>query len=228
MIQTYGFLGYIVTSCTNSYICGRKYLRDFYIMQSTFFSYITAAIFSGFIFGFSTHALAAVEFVTVVKILSNDDHGIIVRSNGDAYQIEKGVGCLSFWRYEGKQVIVSSPGLFLGVGSKLILSDDNQKCHIWDSKELGQWGGTSTEQPPKSSKRVPPKPASRNCIEGHWISSVLSNGQIVALEDRSVWEINAVDAVNTMLWLPTENVLICGIRMINSITGEEVTATRLK
>lgn len=197
-------------------------------MRSTLFSYITAVIVGGFIFGLSTHALAAAEFVAVVKILSNDDHGIIVRSNGDAYQIEKGVGCLSFWRYEGKQVLVSSPGLFLGVGSELILPDDNQKCRIWDSKELGQWGGTSTEQPSKPSKRAPPKPASRNCINGHWIASVSGNGQIVVLEDRSVWEIDAVDAIDTMLWLPTENVLICGSRMINSSNGKAVRATRLK
>jgi hypothetical protein len=197
-------------------------------MRSTLFSYITAAIVGGFIFGLSTHALAAAEFVTVVKILSNDDHGIIVRSNGDAYQIEKGVGCLSFWRYEGKQVLVSSPGLFLGVGSELILPDDNQKCRIWDSKELGQWGGPSTEQPSKPSKRAPPKPASRNCIDGHWISSVSGNGQIVVLEDGTVWEIDAVDTIDTMLWLPTENVLICGSRMINIRNGKAVRATRLK
>jgi hypothetical protein len=197
-------------------------------MRSTLFSYFTAAIVGWFIFGLSTHALAATEFVTVVKILSNDDHGIIVRSNGDAYQIEKGVGCPSFWRYEGKQVLVSSPGLFLGVGSELILPDDNQRCRIWDSKELGRWGGASTEQPSKPSKRVPPKTGSRNCIDGHWISSVSGDGQIVVLEDRSVWEIDAVDAIDTMLWLPTENVLICGSRMINSSNGKAVRATRLK
>ena len=177
--------------------------------------------------GLSTPALAGTEFVTVVKILSNDDHGIIVRGNGNAYQIEKGVGYLSFWRYEGKQVLVSSPGLFLGVGSALILPDDNQKCRIWDSKELGQWGGNATEQSSKPSNRPPLKPASSNCIDGHWISSVSGNGQIVMLEDRSVWEVDAVDAIESMLWLPTENILICGSRMINSSNGKAVRATRL-
>lgn len=29
--------------------------------------------------------------------------------------IEKGVGCLSLWRYEGKIVLITSSGIFLGV-----------------------------------------------------------------------------------------------------------------
>lgn len=197
-------------------------------MRPTLTTHFTAAIVSGLMSSFSTHVLAATEFVTVVKILSNDDHGIIVRNNGNAYQIEKGVGCLSFWRYEARQVLVSSPGLFLGVGSELILPDDDQKCRIWDSNDLGQWRGATTEQRSKPLREVPPKAASRNCIDGHWISSVSSNGQIVTLEDRSIWEIDAVDAIDTMLWLPTENVLICGRRMINGRNGKAVGAIRLK
>ena len=73
-------------------------------MRCTFFSNVTVAIVGWLLIGLSAPALVpGVELVTVVKILSNDDHGIIVRSNGDAYQIEKGVGCLSFSRYEGRK-----------------------------------------------------------------------------------------------------------------------------
>ena len=64
-------------------------------MRSTLLPCITAAIVGGLMLGLSTLALAGTEFVTVVKILSNDDYGIIVRGNGNAYQIEKGIGCLS-------------------------------------------------------------------------------------------------------------------------------------
>lgn len=189
---------------------------------------VTATITGLSIFGVSMPVSAANEFVTVVKVLSNDDHGILVRSNGDAYQIEKGLGCVSFWRYEGKQVLVSSTGSFLGVGSELILVDEDQKCRIWDSKEIGQLGVSSTEQPSNTPKRASQKPYSRNCIDGHWISSVSGNGQIVVLEDRSIWQINAVEAIESMLWLPTENVLICGSRLINSHNGKAVSAKRLK
>lgn len=83
----------------------------------------------------SAHVLASAEYVLVQKVM--DDQAVIVRSNGGTYLIEKGVGCLSLWRFEGKKVIVDSPGLFLGVGSKLVLPDVDQECRIWNSKEIG-------------------------------------------------------------------------------------------
>ena len=197
-------------------------------MRYTIFPNCTAVTVLSLLIGLSAPAWAGVEFVTVVRILSNDDHGIIVRSNGNAYQIEKGVDCLSFWRYEGKQVLVSSPGTFLGVGSSLILPDENQKCRIWDSKELGQWDGTGSDRPSTPSRSGGAKIVAGKCIDGHWISSVSGDGQIVVLEDRSVWEINVIDAIETMLWLPTDNVLICGNRMINGSNGKAVIANRIK
>lgn len=77
---------------------------------------------------------AASEYVTVQKVM--DDSAIIVRQNGSIYLIQKGVGCLSLWRYEGKSVVINSPGLFLGVGSTLILPDQDQKCRIWESEKI--------------------------------------------------------------------------------------------
>lgn len=74
------------------------------------------------------------EYVVVQKVLN--DSALVVRGTGALYLIEKGVGCLSLWRYEGKKAVVYSPGQFLGVGSKLILPDQNQECRIWDSKEI--------------------------------------------------------------------------------------------
>ena len=81
-------------------------------------------------------SLASSEYVLVVKILDDDDKAIVQRRNGDLYLIEKGVGCLSLFRYEGKVVVVNSPGLFGGVGSHLIIPDRDQKCRIWDSDLL--------------------------------------------------------------------------------------------
>ncbi len=189
--------------------------------------HITVSFVVGLMLGLSTTVWPSSEFVTVAKILSNDDHGIIVRSNGNAYNIEKGVGCLSFWRYEGKQVLITSPGMFLGIGSELILPDDNQKCRIWDAKELGPWGDSSVEEPSRPSKSQL-KASPDMCIDGHWISSVSNNGEIVVLEDSSVWEVNVVDAIKSMLWLPTQKVLICGNRMINNRNGKIVRVFRLK
>jgi hypothetical protein len=78
--------------------------------------------------------IAAVEFALVQKVM--DDKAILVRSNGTTYLIEKGVGCLSLWRYEGKRVLIHSPGLFLGVGSKLLIPDADQECRIWSAEEI--------------------------------------------------------------------------------------------
>jgi hypothetical protein len=260
-------------------------------------------------------AQAGVEAVVVKKTM--DDKAIVVRANGEMYLIEKGVGCLSLWRYQGKRVYVNSPGLFLGVGSNLLIPDDSQECRIWNSESLGKESTLSVDQPPhgpapapstlgldgttsliqkalkiigydlvadgvfnektkealaryQASKHHPqteaglrlsllslavdvlnkkPTPpdalpvasglyraaqgdkaasSSNGCVEGHWISSVMSDGQIIKLEDGSIWEVDAIDTVDSMLWLPIENVLICGNRLINTDNGEKVGAKRLK
>jgi len=138
---------------------------------------ITTMFFVMLIYLLPSTAMADAEFVTVAKILRNDDFGIIVRSNGAAYQIEKGVGCISFWRYEGKKVLISSPGLFLGIGAELILPNDNQKCKIWNSKELGSWN----DLPPSNT---PPNDVIESQIDGDfegWEGETivkLTNGQI--------------------------------------------------
>jgi len=55
-------------------------------------------------------AVAAAEYVLVQKVI--DDQAIIIRLNGAVYLIDKGIGCLSLWRYEGRRVIIDSPGIF--------------------------------------------------------------------------------------------------------------------
>ncbi len=97
-------------------------------------------------------ASAATESVRVAKVM--DDKAIITRHNGESYLIEKGVGCLSLWRYEGKMVLIVSPGLFLGVGSKLLIPELDQECRIWDSELLSH-----SPVPPANVRPVMPSPA---------------------------------------------------------------------
>jgi hypothetical protein len=54
-------------------------------------------------------AYGGAEYVIVVKVLDNDDKGIIQRQNGESWLIEKGVGAILFRRLEGKQVILYTP-----------------------------------------------------------------------------------------------------------------------
>lgn len=275
-----------------------------------------------------TPAIAATEAVHVTNAM--DDKAIITRQNGDSYLIEKGVGCLSLWRYEGKTVLIVSPGLFLGVGSKLLIPGLDQECRIWNSELLpassipspngprpkpspaplqppptdsnavvmiqralllvgydpgpadGAMGArtasalekysTSKGHPPtveglrktlialaldvatknpnsehalqvtlglitllseptagsKSSDVAPRTPSRSDCEDGHWIASVSSGGEIVKLEDGSIWEISAIDRIDTALWLTTEEITACGGRLINTDTSDAVDAKRIK
>ncbi|MBA7629659.1 hypothetical protein ES703_37162 [subsurface metagenome] len=76
------------------------------------------------------------ESVSVYKILDYD-RALITRKNNEAWILEKGIGCLSLDFYEGQHILIYSPGLFAGVGSKIILPDRDQICIIWDAEFLG-------------------------------------------------------------------------------------------
>lgn len=78
-----------------------------------------------------------IEAVYLQKVMDSDNKAIIVRSNGDMYLIEYGVGVSSLWLYEGKTVHIYSPGLFAGIGSKIMILDRNQSARIWDSDYIG-------------------------------------------------------------------------------------------
>ena len=66
------------------------------------------------------------------------------------------------------------------------------------------------------------------CENGHWVQSVTDDGEIVKLEDGTVWEVLGGDAVASMLWLPTENIVVCGGYLINTDDNEKVSARRIR
>ena len=76
-----------------------------------------------------------VETVLVQSV--GDESVVVVRGNGEVHRLEYGVGCIPLWRAEGKRVIVSSPAMFAGIGSKIVLPDALQECRIWDAELLG-------------------------------------------------------------------------------------------
>jgi len=165
---------------------------------------------------------ARAEYVFVQK--SMDDKAIIVRHNGASYLIEKGVGCLSLWRYEGKKVLINSPGIFLGIGSEILIPDLGQKCRIWNSEAIG-----SSRTPSFPPSVVPQVPSiGGDCSSGHWIQSKSSDGSIITLEDGSVWQVGTIDRIYSAIWLPITNVIVCSGEMINLSNSEKVGVTRLK
>lgn len=78
-----------------------------------------------------------VETVLVNNILG-DYKVIIKRTNGDLWMIEYGIGALSLEFYQGRNVLIYSPGLFAGIGSKVLIPERDQQARIWDSEFIGR------------------------------------------------------------------------------------------
>ena len=72
------------------------------------------------------------EYVIVRKVM--ETQVVIVRADGSAHLVDKDLGCLSL--FEGRRVVLQSPGRLLGVGSKLILPDAGQECRVWNAKAI--------------------------------------------------------------------------------------------
>ena len=66
------------------------------------------------------------------------------------------------------------------------------------------------------------------CEDGHWINEVLADGQILKLEDDSLWKVEPIDAVTSSLWLPVSDVIVCDDKIVNVDDGETVHARRLR
>lgn len=69
---------------------------------------------------------------------------------------------------------------------------------------------------------------SSGCESDHWVESVSDTGQIIKLEDGSIWEVDAGDAVDSALWLPTTDIVACDDKLINTDDNEAVSAMRIR
>ncbi|MEI9969815.1 MAG: tetratricopeptide repeat protein [Terracidiphilus sp.] len=66
------------------------------------------------------------------------------------------------------------------------------------------------------------------CETGHWVDSVSSDGEIVKLEDGSIWQVDSTDTVDSSLWLTTDDVTVCDGKLINTDDNSSVGAHRLQ
>lgn len=65
--------------------------------------------------------------------------------------------------------------------------------------------------------------------EKDWIKSNSSDGSVIVLSMGSVWEVDSMDRIESMLWLPADDVLVCDdSNLINIGSGEKVGARRLR
>lgn len=56
----------------------------------------------------------------------------------------------------------------------------------------------------------------------------MDSGRLVQLEDGSLWEIDPVDRIDTMLWLPVTDIVVCDDKLINTEDKETADARRLR
>lgn len=72
---------------------------------------------------------------------------------------------------------------------------------------------------------------------GHWIQKNIDSGSFILLEDNSLWQIDPIDKVDAMLWLPTSNITVIessdgtpgyDYLLINTDDGEKAHAKYIK
>ena len=60
------------------------------------------------------------------------------------------------------------------------------------------------------------------------IETVTDDGKLLVLGDGSVWEVSVVDSIHSVLWLPTDHLLICAVCFIHQREGKTIRVIRFK
>ena len=112
---------------------------------------------------------------------------------------------------------------------QLLTAEDAQRVR------QAEEAAASRRQVPLAQSPAPRTGSSRSrrsgpagCEAGPWVNSVSDGGRIVILQDGSVWEIDPIDRIDTMLWLPTTDVIVCDDRLINTDDNETASGRRLR
>jgi len=85
------------------------------------------------------HAVAVagdIELAYLVRPLDGNS-GILVRADGTAWVVTKGVGCPGFETSEGTRLLVESEGAFLRPHDSALIFPDGQRCKVYSSRPLG-------------------------------------------------------------------------------------------
>jgi hypothetical protein len=107
-----------------------------------------------------------------------------------------------------------------------------------DTQELPPQSAPVYQPSPARIPKVPRVTLSSGGIyigagSGHWISEN-HDGEIIELEDGSMWQVDAVDTVEAAIWLPVSNITVIdsttgvGYELINTDDHEKVSATLIK
>ena len=88
-------------------------------------------------------------------------------------------------------------------------------------------GAGSQTHTPRAYARPEKRRWSESCDSSE-VATVSSNGQIVRLDDGSVWFVDPADAIDSHLWLPGDTVSICAFGLLHHDDGEVVGATPVR
>lgn len=70
--------------------------------------------------------------------------------------------------------------------------------------------------------------AVRACEDGYFIKEKSDNGEIIILNDESVWRVAPYDTITSSLWLNISSIIACDDKLINTDDNEIVEAKRLR
>ena len=160
-------------------------------------------------------AQAAEEWVMLNSAVQGENKLVIVRQNHEAFQIEHGTGCAGLWRYRGRPVMIQSPGPFLTPGAEIVLPNEDQRCRIWDSKPLGYRPSADAETP-------------ADCRPGYWLQNIAPNGEMLILQDNSLWAVLPADQPELRFWQNGDAVWHCPAMLYNPRLRKAIRANRLR
>ena len=70
----------------------------------------------------------------------SDINLVIVRSNGESYRMQHGIGCRSLWKYRLKNITIVSAGDSFGAeGARIVIPELEQSCQVQHLKFIGPW-----------------------------------------------------------------------------------------
>jgi hypothetical protein len=67
-----------------------------------------------------------------------------------------------------------------------------------------------------------------SCDDGYAIEAVLDDGNVIKLDDGSLWEVEPSDAVTASLWSASDDVLVCDDKIINVDAEETVHVDQIR
>jgi hypothetical protein len=88
---------------------------------------------------------------------------------------------------------------------------EEQRRHQEVMEQLNSPSYISRHEPPLSQSHFSPAPIQSQFYltgQGHWIDEVMADGEVIKLEDGSLWKVSPIDTVDSQVWLPVTSITV--------------------